>query len=49
MTYEFLIPRTGKFEGDTPAERRVDFEAFLRGRLEDPRQFVTEAEDARRA
>jgi hypothetical protein len=33
--------------GETPTERRADFEAFLRERLEPPRRFVTEAEDAR--
>jgi hypothetical protein len=33
--------------GADPAERRADFEAFLRERLEHPREFVAEAEDAR--
>ena len=33
--------------GPAPAERRADFEAFLRARLEPPRGFVMEAEDAR--
>jgi hypothetical protein len=33
--------------GERPAERRLDFEAFLRARLEAPRDFVAEAEDAR--
>jgi hypothetical protein len=33
--------------GDEPEARREDFEAFLNDRLETPRTFVAEAEDAR--
>jgi hypothetical protein len=33
--------------GERPAERRADFEAFLRARLEAPRAFVAEAERVR--
>jgi hypothetical protein len=33
--------------GERPAQRRADFEAFLRARLEQPREFVTEIEGAR--
>jgi hypothetical protein len=33
--------------GSRPAERRADFIAFLEARLEPPRAFVAEAEDAR--
>jgi hypothetical protein len=33
--------------GESPAERRADFEAFLHGRLETPREFAAEAEGAR--
>jgi hypothetical protein len=33
--------------GERASERRADFEAFLHGRLEAPREFVAEAEGAR--
>jgi hypothetical protein len=33
--------------GERADERRDDFEAFLRARLEPPRGFVVEAEDGR--
>jgi hypothetical protein len=40
-----LVPEA--WLGERPAERRLDFEGFLRARLEPPRDFVAEAEDAR--
>ncbi len=40
-----LVP--DEWLGSDPVERRADFEAFLRDRLESPRGFVAEAEDAR--